>query len=141
MPGLGLTLEIVNAVWTVMATGFLIYWVLYMKHHGHIAGRTFWQFLSEPPGVMQVAVALAVEHIGTTMIRGAVWVSRAPQVDSSMVMGWIGRVFLVTGIVIGTVGLLCQVRVISKPLYGNGPWIAIGSIAFATALAIVGWKA
>lgn len=113
-------LSIVNGAWTIMLTFF----IAFLLNHLWEVRRTFsisdW-FLNENKGT-QVAVAIMVADLGNWIVRGAVWIWRevgAPEPLPGWLIGWIAF-----GAVVGTLGMLCKLRVFSIVRFGHGPWLA-----------------
>jgi hypothetical protein len=68
---------------------------------------------------MRVAAAVATLSTGAAIRSGEVVRWRWTSTD----LADMSQTALVTGTVIAVVGFLCCIREISKPLYGDGPWI------------------
>lgn len=114
-------LSIVNGAWTIMLTFF----IAFLLHH-------LWQTRRRPSFGTKVAVAILIADIGNWIVRGAVWVWRevgAPTPLPDWVTALIGL-----GAFVGSVGMLCKLRVFSVVRFGHKPWIAC---ALATMVFVV----
>lgn len=111
--------ETLNWAWTFA----LAFMVMFMFHYlwekfNEIGWRTF---LFDRPTAEQFAIAICVADLGAWMVRGATAIWRTVGADLTTLNGLTAYV-LIIGAVIGTIGILCKLRVVSKFRFGNWPW-------------------
>lgn len=131
MIDLNLFLSIVNGAWTIMLSFFILFLLHYLWESRAEIELQDW-FLSQPRPT-QVAVAILVADLGNWAVRGMVWIWRevgAPQPLPDWLIIGIGA-----GAFVGTIGMLCKLRVFTMPRFGHAPWIACA--AATTAFIIV----
>lgn len=116
----GLIYETLNGAWSI-ALGFMVVFVLfYLREIARsISLRTFLFNQTLPE---QFAVAIFVADAGNLIVRGATWAWRATGSADLGTLG--GPLFwaVVFGGVLGTLGILCKLRVVSIARFGHWPW-------------------
>lgn len=104
-------LSIVNGAWTIMLAVF----VVFLMNH-------LWETRGTDSEGRAVAVAILIADVGNWIVRGSVWVWRevgAPTPLPDWLIGLIGF-----GALVGTIGMLCKLRVFSIARFGHAPWVA-----------------
>jgi len=129
----GYTLEVLNGNWAISAASLTVICVIYLVHEA-IAHKVFghgWRSrlnrsMRVMLGVMALSLGVAIRSAEVTA-----WRLRSGYlVDLS-------QFWLVIGGVVALIGFICTIREISKPLYGNGPWVwTLVAMAIYTA----GWS-
>ena len=130
-------LEITNGIWTILNAFFTAFLINYLiSEHRENNLSTFNWFTGLPLG-MQVAVSLLIATIGTMILRCSVWVWRF-QTEGIGPLSTPLTIAVLFGTLTGAIGMLCQLRVFSKPYYGHWPWIAaaIASLVFVASYLI-----
>lgn len=130
----GFLLELLNGNWGIAASSLAIICAIYLIHETRARGMPSWEWRKKITMGMRVAIALLTLSAGVAIRSVEVYVWRVASGD----LPDLSLVWLVIGGSVALVGFLCCIREISKPLYGNGPWIwtlatmavfTVGSIA------------
>jgi hypothetical protein len=135
----GVPLELLNGNTMLLDGGFLLLIGVYLARETirRSLRVSDWLMLRLPVS-MHFAVAVAVHDCHTFGKSALIWHWRrfghaAPfeawQVSALAALG-----------VLGLVGGLCKIRAISKPDYGDGPWLAAVGIAAAFTLVSLIWR-
>lgn len=124
-----LPLELLNGGGMVVELFFLIYMVQYLWKETTRRGLGVRTWLAgQLPPSMNFAVAVVVFDVGVWARSVDIWVWRrffgaAPFNMTQIIILGLGALAIL-------LGSLCKVRAITKPDYGNGPWmVALGSTA------------
>ena len=125
-------LSIVNGTWTIMLSFFIVFLLFHLWEVRQTFHLHDW-FLDQPKGA-QVAVAILVADVGNWIVRGAVWVWREVGAPTPLPEWLVALISL--GALIGTVGMLCKLRVFSMVRFGHAPWL----FCVAAAATFVGVK-
>ena len=115
-------LAVINGVWGLLAFALALVTVVYVYQEGTERRLTIRQWLFGMPLGMRVAVAIMIIAFGVVLTRGTIWVWRTLYGGGPFTQTMLA--LLLTGAVLGAVGFLCAIREISKPLYGDWPWLA-----------------
>lgn len=117
-------LSIVNGAWTIMLAFFVVFLLHHLWEARHNIDWADW-FLDQPKGA-QVAAAILIADIGNWIVRAVVWAWRETGAASPL-PDWVvaGIAF---GALVGTVGILCKLRVFSIVRFGHAPWIACAAV-------------
>lgn len=126
---LNFVLETVNGVVAILTFFLLIFLTMYLfseLRRRHLAWRAL--MMSLPIG-MSLALALYVEKVGALLTRVVVWVwRRLGAGGAGGPMSHVQLQAMLLGAVLMAIGLLMLIRVLSKPRFGNWPWIVSGCI-------------
>lgn len=117
-------LEQVNAAWAVLDLCLVLYlgYYFYVGHKEHnITLRRWWK--QDLPLGVQAAVAIFIFHMGDLGVRGLLWWAR-----HELNSGWstsleAPRVPLSIFAVVAVFGILCKLRVFSRPWMGDWLWL------------------
>lgn len=108
--------EIMNGNAALAAVSLAVICTIYLAHE--TVALKVWGYLwrGRLSRGMRVAVAVMTLSVGIGL--------RSAEVMRWRMVGGEPRLFWLTlGSIIATLGFLCCIREISKPLYGDGPWI------------------
>lgn len=128
--------EIINWVYAV-ALGFMVIFVmryLYEKAKEHGWRALLFDRNRQETAALQLAVAIMIADGGNWMLRTSTGVWRSFG-DTSRLDGWIG-VGVIVGALIGAIGILCKLRVVSIARYGHLPWATCAAAMVACALLV-----
>jgi hypothetical protein len=112
-------LEVLNGNWGIAGGALTIICGFYLAHETFALKVLGWGWRKRITRGMRVATAVMTSSFGVAVRSAEVvrWrMSGASPADLS-------QFWLTFGAVIALVGFLCTIREISKPLYGNAPWI------------------
>lgn len=112
-------LETLNGNWGIAAAALAVICAIYLIHEGiayRVFGRGWRDRLTRSMRIMSGVLAVSV-GVGISSIEKARWRMFGGDIHN------LSKTWLLIGGVLALVGFLCLVREISKPLYGNGPWI------------------
>lgn len=126
-------LEILNVNWGLAALALTIICGIYLAHETLALGFSVWEWRSRASRRMRLALAIMTLSVGVAVrsIEVARWRAMGARPDD------LDQVWLTVGSVVALVGFLCCIREISKPIYGDGPWIwTLVAMAFYTALVV-----
>lgn len=119
-----LPLELLNGAGFVV-DGFFVAWgVWYLWREGR-RGRVrapFWRRFLNLPAPMNFVVAVVVHDTGVLVRSGTIWAWR--RVYGGGDLGSWQLLLLAAGAALIVVGGLCKIRAVTKPTYGDGPWLA-----------------
>lgn len=115
----GFLLELLNGNWGIAATSLAIICSIYLVHEIVARGLPSWHWRKKMTLGMRVSIAMLVMSIGVAVrsTEGYVWRLMSGDLTE------LSAIWLITGGGVALVGFLCCIREISKPLYGNAPWI------------------
>lgn len=121
--------EVLNGVQVLLIFFFIIFLMSYLIAAANRDELTFYTWAKSVPLKYQVAISLLVAHIGYGAIRLAAWLWRF---NGAGEFTMFETHLLTGGILLSTVGVLCMIRVFTKPFYGNWPWLlaAVSSILY-----------
>lgn len=129
---LNLFLSTVNGAWTIqllLFIAFLLYYLWEARHRFHFKDL----FINQPRAV-QVAIAILIADVGNVIVRGAVWFWRETGVLEPMAPPWLVATVSI-GAAIGTIGILCKMRVFTLQRFGHWPWAACAATVVLFVLA------
>ena len=112
-------LELLNGNWGIASASLAIICGMYLLHETLARGMPSWQWRKKITVGMRVAIALMTLSLGVSIRSTEVYIWRVLSGD----LPDLSQFWLILGGTIALVGFLCCIREISKPLYGNGPWI------------------
>ncbi len=137
MANLNFILEQINGSVSLLTFFFLCWcsWYLweFFSYRGTYSLRT--ALVGLPPAI-GLAVILYVEKTGSLMTRGAVWVWRTTT-GGMEIFSKFEMLFLFSGAILSAFGMLLLIRILSRPRFGEWPWIASGIIAYGYVLVSV----
>lgn len=123
-----LPLELLNGAGMVLEFCFLSWVAVYLWRETRRRGLTWRDWFFRMPPSMHLAVAIMVFDGGVFMRSSVIWIWRRYlgagdfSVLQLSLLGYGGMLIVV--------GSLCKIRAISKPDYGDGPWlISAGAVA------------
>jgi hypothetical protein len=133
MVKLNIILEQVNGSVSILTFFFLCWCTHYLWDY--LAYRKFSMrsvFVGLPPAIA-LAMVLYLENTGTLLTRTTVWfwrfTSSGEQPFTDTQMG-----FLLAGAFLTAVGLLLMIRLLSRPRFGEWPWVASAAVCWAYVL-------
>lgn len=129
----GHILEILNGYWAIAAASLTVICVIYLVHEA-LAHKVFgYGWRSRLTGSMRVMLGVMTMALGVAI--------RSTEVTAWRLRGGdlanLSQFWLILGGTLALLGFICTIREISKPLYGDGPWIWT---MVAMALYTVGWS-
>ncbi|WP_187399363.1 hypothetical protein [Bradyrhizobium paxllaeri] len=117
-------LEMINGTSVILIAVLLAFLVTYIKAELHRRDLS-WRDLFDYPAGLSLALSITVAAFGFALTRGSLWVWR--QFGSGEQMSeWQLHLALI-GSAITSLGILWMIRVLSRPRFGDWPWIAAGS--------------
>lgn len=123
MSDANLLLELSNGTWSILAfcaCFFLAFHILDIGERRHIHIR---RWFSDLPQSLQLAVGIFTVCVGIAVGRPAIWFWRFTTGGNLQNFDEI-RFPLILGAAIGCVGLICIIRVVTRPMQSNWPWIS-----------------
>lgn len=124
--------EVVNGNWAVLAFILILVCACYIKHEW-FANRVWTQG-------MGIAASIVLLSVGVCSTRAIVFIWRHFYGQTEFTDGQ--AIGLSIGGAIGAAGFLILIRRISKPLFGDGPWIATLAVcSLFTAYILAGYFA
>lgn len=108
--------EILNGNAALAAISLTIICAIYLAHEAVALKVWGWEWRSRLSRGMRVAMAVMTLSVGAGL--------RSVEVVRWRVMGGkLSEFWLTAGSIVAMIGFLCCIREISKPLYGDGPWL------------------
>lgn len=128
MKNLNFILEQVNAAASLLTFSLLIFLTFYLWDWLKYKGSTPWRALlvGLPPAIALAAI-LYLEKIGTITTRTVVWVWRALR-GGAVPFSNIEMFFLLAGALLTSFAMLLMIRLLTKPRFGDWPWLASASV-------------
>lgn len=120
MNQLNFILELINGSISILTFFLLLFLTIYLKYDLHRANFTWKTFFLSSTAVSLV-VAMFFDKIGTLMTRTVIWAWRVK--GGTIVLNGIEDLFLVTGAFFTALGSIMLIRVLSRPRFGNWPWL------------------
>lgn len=115
----GFLLELLNGNWGIAAAALTIICGVYLSHEAIARNINLWERDRMTLG-MKVSVGLFFLSLGVAIRSAEVYFWRRLGASD---LNALNQTWLILGSGIALVGFLCCIRVISRPLYGNAPWI------------------
>ena len=112
-------LEVLNGNWGISAVALAVISGLYVGHETLALGIGIWDWRKEASRRMRLALAVFTLSLGVGI--RSIEVTRWRMMGAAS--GELSQLWLTAGSVLAVIGFLCCIREISKPLYGDGPWI------------------
>lgn len=112
--------ETINGAWTIA----LCFMIAFVVHYLYDIWRTIGlrSFLFERPLPEQFAIAILIADAGNLMVRGSTWAWRTTGADLNTIHGPVAW-GLLAGATVGTLGILCKLRIVSIARHGHWPWV------------------
>lgn len=117
-----LPLEILNGVGVILAVCFLIFLTVYLAREHKARNLRLWDWFFRLPPSMHLVVAIYVFDLGVVVRAGVIWIWRRFFAGGDMTLTQLSLLLFGAGII--AIGSLCKIRAISKPTFGNWPWVA-----------------
>lgn len=124
----GLIFETLNGAWTIALSFILVFVLFYLYERWRTLNWRTFLFNGSLPA--QFAVAILIADFGNWMVRGATWIWRESGADLSVLDG-LPFYGVLIGAAIGTIGILCKLRVMSIARFGHWPWMACATVTVA----------
>lgn len=120
-------LEMLNGVGAILAAFFLIFLTVYLGREHYARDLRFRDWFFRLPPSMHLVVAIYVFDLGVVVRTGTIWIWRRFFAGGDMSL--LQLMLLLFGAAIIAIGSLCKIRAISKPSFGNWPWVtALGLV-------------
>lgn len=116
-----LPLELLNGASFVVDGFFIVWGVWYLYREGLRRKVPFWRRFLKLSAPMNFVVAVVVHDAGVVMRSAVIWLWRRAGAGD---LGPWQLFFLTLGAAMIVVGGLCKVRAVTKPAYGDAPWLA-----------------
>jgi hypothetical protein len=126
MTQLNFTLEIINGSISILTFFLLFFLSVYLVSHIRREGFTWKTFLWMSTAASLV-VALFIEKTGTLATRTVTWAWRSR--GGNLPFTSIEDFFLIVGAILTVIGLIMMIRVLSRPRFGNWPWMVSTIVA------------
>jgi hypothetical protein len=123
-------LEMANGVWTIVS----IWLFVFLAYHLKIVGVRH-QGAKNGDGGVQLAIGIWIVCVGVLTTRMVVWASRFSN-DGFIQLKQIETITFVTGTIIGLIGFLCILRVVTMAMLGHWPWLS----ALACCAVYIAWS-
>lgn len=117
-----LPLEILNGVGVILSMCFLVFLTVYLGREHYARNLKFRDWFFRLPPSMHLVVAIYVFDLGVVLRTGTIWIWR--RFFASGDMSLLQLLLLLFGAAVIGIGSLCKIRAISKPSFGNWPWVA-----------------
>jgi hypothetical protein len=136
MQHLNFTLEVVNGSISILSFFLLFFLGIYLIYDIRREGFSVKIFFLMSTAVSLV-VALFVEKLGTLTTRTVVWAWRAQ--GGAVPFTKVEDFFLILGAVFSATGIVMMVRVLSRPRFGDWPWMtaSVVMLSYATVEMII----
>jgi hypothetical protein len=135
------TLEVANGASAIVMLYFVVYLAIHIVRTHEIRNLTFRKWFHDRPLGIEVAMALMITTVGWSARSIMIWYWRLTGTDHGNFITPspdAGSWLLLGATLIIILGYLCKIRVFSRPVYGNGPWImALASVLAYLAFAII----
>lgn len=115
----GFLLELLNGNWGIAAAALTIICGIYLSHESIARRIPIWDRSRMTLG-MRVSVGLFFLSAGIAIRSAEVYLWRR---FGGSDLSELNQPVLVIGSALALIGFLCCIRVISRPLYGNWPWV------------------
>lgn len=128
---LNFILERINGVIIVQSFCLLIVLLVYLYWEIRL-GKMSWRdiFMARIPIGMSLALALLTEEIGILTLRGAIYAwRRFGGGETASPMNRSERISLLVGTLICAVGILWLTRILSRPMFGDWPWLVAAGLS------------
>lgn len=126
MDRLNFTLEVINGSVSILTFFLLFFLSVYLASNIQREGFTWKSFFWMSTAVSLVT-ALFIEKTGTLASRTVVWIWRTQ--GGTLPFTKIEDFFLVIGALLTAIGLIMMIRVLSRPRFGNWPWMVSTIVA------------
>lgn len=120
-PNLDRLLELSNGLWTIVSVSLVIFLSYHLIKVSILRKITFRMWFFRLPLSMQLALGILIVALGIAMRSGQVWVDRllhAGELSPSF-----GTHTFVFGTLVAVTGFMCILRVLTRPMLGNWPWV------------------
>lgn len=115
-------LEMLNGIGVILAVCFLVFLTVYLAREHKARDLRFRDWFFRLPPSMHLVVAIYVFDLGVVVRAGVIWMWR--RFFSGGDMSLMQLMLLLFGAAIIALGSLCKIRAVSKPSFGNWPWLA-----------------
>lgn len=126
MERLNFTLELINGSIAILSFFLLFFLTTYLvsdiKREGFSFKTFFWMSTAA-----SLVVSLFIEKTGTFATRTVIWLWRTN--GGGVVFDQTQDFFLIFGSLLTTAGLVMMIRVLSRPRFGNWPWMVSTIVA------------
>jgi hypothetical protein len=126
MDRLNFTLEVINGSISILTFFLLFFLSVYLASHIRREGFT-WKSFFWMSTAASLVVTLFIEKTGTLATRTVTWIWRSR--GGNLPFTSIENFFLVIGAVLTVIGLIMMIRVLSRPRFGNWPWMVSTIVA------------
>jgi len=126
MDKLNFTLEVINGSVSILTFFLLFFLSVYLTSTIRREGFT-WKSFFWVSTAASLVVALFIEKTGTLATRTVTWIWRAR--GGNLPFTEAQDFFLVLGAFFTAIGLIMMIRVLSRPRFGNWPWMVSTIVA------------
>lgn len=118
-----LPLELLNGAGMIVDGIFLAWGVVYLRREAtrRYGSTPFWEFVLRTPPHMNFIVAVLVHDAGVWLRSLVIWSWRRFSGGGDFTVAQAG--LLAAGALLIVVGGLCKIRAVTKPDYGDAPWL------------------
>lgn len=128
-----LPLEVLNGVGVILAVCFLVFLTIYLAREHKARNLRFRDWFFRLPPSMHLVVAIYVFDLGVVVRTSVIWIWRRFFDGGDMSLTQLLLLLFGAGII--AIGSLCKIRAISKPSFGDWPWLAsMGLVAIYLAV-------
>jgi len=125
-------IERVTLVIIIQSFCLLVVLFTYLGSEIRRRGKPWFRIFTCMPLGMSLALAMMLDEIGIFIIRIAVFVwRRSGNAEAGIPLNYAEQLALVVGAAIGGVGVLWLTLVLSRPLFGNWPWLVSAGLVAA----------
>lgn len=124
-------LEVINGAWALLSIALMMVCAAYL-YHELVSRRIAFAWRKRWTRGMRVSAAIATLSLGIFVTRSTIYVWR--HFFDGGDFSKLQLSLLIFGAAIGALGFLCAIREISRPLYGNRPWLVMLFLLVTTTL-------
>lgn len=128
-------LEVTNGVWTILTFCALVVLTIYLVD-GWRRNELNWRDLVSLPLAMALALSMHIQNAGTFISRGTIWFWRATT-HGKIPLNDTYQVMLIIGAAVAAAGILLSIRLLSRPRFGDMPWMLSAGLVVLYVVAYV----
>lgn len=131
-------LELGNGLWTITCAWLMVFLAYHLIKVSRLRRVGLGRWLFRLPLSMQLALGVLVACVGIVIRTGQVWLDRMLNGGALSGAVMFSTFWFVAGTLIAVTGFMCILRVATRPMLGNWPWVGA---AFCMLVYIAIWAA